>query len=476
MIAVSYIRTDKIKPAEYNPRKISDEDFGNLCESLRVLGIIVPVIVNPRNSVIIAGHQRQKAAKAIGLAEMPCFYADNVSASDEVLFNQIHNGTDYDLGCIDKVSPQTEPGWTVIDPSDNFAACDKAVIVTEVCKLIQRYGNVLSCVVTMDGEVFKSAAYLMACKLLNLPANAYVVDEAQEEFARKAFSANYGVFSYEHLEKRTWVQGTAQLYRHKDKGKKGRTCKSRLYERLVLKDIDRGMAILDFGAGKEGYATDLKRDGYDIDCIEFYHNNNKGIDVGRTEREVERCLGHLRSRGLYDAVVCDSVLNSVDSMEAERSVVATCNAMLKMGGILYLSGRRREECEGKMRAKHAASSMKRNGFEFLDADGFSARFRHGNFYYQKYHTQEQIDRIIKEHGFELKDTAYDANVWRVKLQKVDDSPYIDEGVRFEFSLPYPGGRYRFADEAMAAVSAAREISANGRTASCGKFGTPASPH
>ena len=50
-----------IKPAEYNPRMISDEDYGKLQKSINKFGLVDPIIVNLKNNVIIGGHQRYKA-------------------------------------------------------------------------------------------------------------------------------------------------------------------------------------------------------------------------------------------------------------------------------------------------------------------------------------------------------------------------------------------------------------------------------
>ena len=60
-----------IKPASYNPRKISEEAFVELQGSLKTLGFILPIIVNRDNMTIVAGHQRTKAATAVGIAEAP---------------------------------------------------------------------------------------------------------------------------------------------------------------------------------------------------------------------------------------------------------------------------------------------------------------------------------------------------------------------------------------------------------------------
>lgn len=462
---IEMVSVDSIKPAAYNPRRIDEDDFRKLCDSVSTLGIIVPIIVNRKNNVIVAGHQRTKAAKAVGITEVPVLYADNVSLSDEVVFNQLHNGTDYDQGFTARIDPQDAEGFIELPVEQNHAKCERKGIVNEVAKLLMRYGNVLSCVATKSGEVFKAPAYAEACRVLNMPAHVYVVSEQLENRAKAAFAKSYGVFSYDHLEKTTWVQGMAQKYRRLTKEKadgtlSSRTQKSRLYERLVIPAITKDMRVLDFGAGKGQYAAHLNKLGYRIRTLEFYHNNGKAVDVGRGKRDIEGVMADIRKNGLYDAVVLDSVLNSVDSPDAERAVMGACSALLKTGGLFFISGRNREKVEQLIKLK--TSRQRETRLYFLDDDGFTASFRNGCFYYQKFHTDEQIRNLISEHGFSLKDFNKDGNAWRCTLVKEEEDESADFGIRFEFSLPHPRGRYEYADLMAQAVEEARGISSDSR--------------
>ena len=52
------INIKDIIPAEYNPRKISEEEFQKLQYSIENHGIIDPIIINLKNMHIIGGHQR----------------------------------------------------------------------------------------------------------------------------------------------------------------------------------------------------------------------------------------------------------------------------------------------------------------------------------------------------------------------------------------------------------------------------------
>ena len=52
------IKITDIKPAEYNPRKISNEDYEKLSRNINEFGLVSPIIINLKNNHIIGGHQR----------------------------------------------------------------------------------------------------------------------------------------------------------------------------------------------------------------------------------------------------------------------------------------------------------------------------------------------------------------------------------------------------------------------------------
>ncbi len=66
----------ELRPAEYNPRKLSKRQHEELRKSLEGFGVVEPAIVNihpDRKNVIIGGHQRIKVAQTLGYVDFPCF-------------------------------------------------------------------------------------------------------------------------------------------------------------------------------------------------------------------------------------------------------------------------------------------------------------------------------------------------------------------------------------------------------------------
>ncbi len=69
------VPTEKLVPYVNNARTHSAEQINKLRSSLREFGFINPVIID-RNFNVIAGHGRIEAAKAEGISEIPCVFAD----------------------------------------------------------------------------------------------------------------------------------------------------------------------------------------------------------------------------------------------------------------------------------------------------------------------------------------------------------------------------------------------------------------
>lgn len=66
-----------IIPYENNPRK-NDEAVEYVANSIREFGFKNPVIID-KNNVIVAGHTRVKAAERLGIEEIPCIMADDLT-------------------------------------------------------------------------------------------------------------------------------------------------------------------------------------------------------------------------------------------------------------------------------------------------------------------------------------------------------------------------------------------------------------
>ncbi|MCK9368596.1 ParB N-terminal domain-containing protein [Candidatus Dojkabacteria bacterium] len=76
-IKTVYVNIDELIKADYNPRKWDEKALKDLETSIERFGIVDPAIVNSapdRMNIVIGGHMRIEAAKALGIAEMPVVY------------------------------------------------------------------------------------------------------------------------------------------------------------------------------------------------------------------------------------------------------------------------------------------------------------------------------------------------------------------------------------------------------------------
>ena len=78
-LAVTYQNVKELNPAPYNPRKWSDDAIAQLTDSIKIFGLVDPILVNSspdRKNVVIGGHFRLKVAKDLGIKEVPVVYVD----------------------------------------------------------------------------------------------------------------------------------------------------------------------------------------------------------------------------------------------------------------------------------------------------------------------------------------------------------------------------------------------------------------
>ena len=66
-----------LKPYENNPR-INDHAVEQVANSINEFGFKVPLVVDKKN-VIVAGHTRLKAAIQLGIKQVPCVVADDLT-------------------------------------------------------------------------------------------------------------------------------------------------------------------------------------------------------------------------------------------------------------------------------------------------------------------------------------------------------------------------------------------------------------
>ena len=80
-----------IKPYENNPR-INVDSVDKVANSIKEFGYRVPIIID-KNNVIVAGHTRLLAAEKLGITEIPCIVADDLTEQQINAFRLVDNKT-----------------------------------------------------------------------------------------------------------------------------------------------------------------------------------------------------------------------------------------------------------------------------------------------------------------------------------------------------------------------------------------------
>lgn len=428
MIHLNY-PIDKLVKAEYNPRTITTESEEKLLDSISKIGMAKPIIV--RENTIVAGHQRVNALRKLGKDSAPVFLlSKNATTYDEVSFNQLHNGTDLDFGCENArvtCDIKGKRGFVTIEPEHLSAnlKCAGVILRIQINRLIGLYGNWGSVVATDDGEIIHCAQYAIAIINLAKPLLVYVIDSKSKDYFRNLLGSKYGEFSYDHLERYTYVQSFVQPFRHNknstfelEKGGEGS-----LYGKVLHPILKKNpkLRVLDFGSGRGENALDLKKKGFDICGLEFFRRDKTGaIDQFSTNAMIDRVIWEIKNRGRFDVVVCDYVLNSVNSLEAEDDVLRCLQYFAKPKGIICFSGRTDTEEQVKKTSKMSGKASLYRLLNFSDTNGFTANYRKGVWVFQKFHDATQRQELLTRMGWEqTRSLLNGAYGWTMQVKNSD---------------------------------------------------------
>lgn len=445
---MEYVNVENIKPADYNPRLLTEDAKVNLKGSLSDLGFILPIIVNKTNNTIIAGHQRTKCASEMGITKFPCYYVnDKISIVEEVSFNQCHNGTDGEPNDCGYLNKDIQDGFYDSVPLRFFTINGfKAIKTDTIAKLIMKFGNVF-CAIVVGRKVLLGNSYLAACRLLNIGCNISKIGAEKEELFNKWFSKEYGVFNYDRIKKKDFIQGLAQPNR--DENLKY----SAMYRQMVIPFLElkgKHTSILDFGCGKGLSKNHIIKEGYEnVVGVEFFNHNQVSISVSRGNDMIDNLFNFVKRKGLFDVTICDAVINSVNCKEAATAVLDCLNVFTKIGGHIFFSGRRMENEIAKDNRKKA--NNKGLLLNYFDKDGFTGYMREGNWFFQLFLKDSDLERICSERGWKIEQRKNNSSYFFLHVVKTMNLPKerSESALRYEFNLSLPNEqRYNRDDEAV----------------------------
>ena len=433
-----------LRPAPYNPRRIDELAFEALRESIRTMGMLKPIIISD-TGMIVAGHQRLKALTANGATSAPVFVIAKLNKQDEMKFNQLHNGTDLDTGDERvRVPPSAVTGYVDIAPQAIIGnrKAGKPGLREAISELLLLYGEWGGIVASQSGACLSGAQYALACMMVGCPCRVFYVTDAQAAVVRQRFSTQYGEFCYDALEKTTFAQTWAQLRRLRT-GNVARVTLSPNYESVYIPRFREGERILDFGCGQADYVRMLQGQGVRIWGVEFFFRTGHYLNTAGTQGMIDSLIDTLTTHGRFDTVICEYVLNSTDSMAAEKAVMTCLNAFCKPGGRIYASGRLLTD-PSELINNQATTPSARYTLYFLDKDNFTSKVRNGTWFYQHYHTPETgaalATTYISPHATYA--PVGSSALFIVQGDKAFELPpaQVEWAIDFEFNLPWPHGQ------------------------------------
>jgi hypothetical protein len=153
----------EVRPYEKNPRKNADA-VKFVKASIEQFGFKVPIIVDS-NRVVVCGHTRLMAAKSLGMSEVPCIMADDLTEDQIRAFrladnkvgefaewdmdllgdelDAIEEACDIDMGDFgfdDKIDDEEEKGVNLSETFQIIVACENEIEQQEIFEKLSGEG------------------------------------------------------------------------------------------------------------------------------------------------------------------------------------------------------------------------------------------------------------------------------------------------------------------------------------------------
>ena len=88
-LRIEYVPVDRIRPYENNPR-LNEDAIPLVRKSIEEFGFQVPLVLD-KDLVVVTGHTRLAAAKELGMTELPCIIAKDLSPEKAKAFRLADN-------------------------------------------------------------------------------------------------------------------------------------------------------------------------------------------------------------------------------------------------------------------------------------------------------------------------------------------------------------------------------------------------
>ena len=436
----------KLKPVDYNPRVINESSLKKLKESINYFGVISPLIIN-NDGRLIAGHQRTKVIKSLGISKVPVFKSSfDIPMHNEIRFNMVHNSVEFNDKqqlIISKEIPFNKFIKVDYEDIELIKSFKRPSYHIEIGKLLNYYGGYGVSIINEKNEIIFNTDYALIIKKLKLPLLVYKLNEYDSNLLEKFMDIDYGEYNYQMLNVKSYNQFLCQMNKRNNMKKKyGTYMKSSLYENYVIPQINKNNKIIDFGAGKLGYVRELRKQNYNIFAYEPFVQYKEKINISAVIKLIKVLENQINKNGLFDICILDSVINSIISDEFEDKVLTTCNSLLNKNGRLYVSTRNKKCIIKKQESqKHRDPSTYLN---FLDNNDYSLKFRKGRLTMQKFHTTKSLKNLLQKYFEQVEILGGESGtmIYAIcKYPKKLNLKKIEEAINIEFNMEYPNNYY-----------------------------------
>lgn len=225
-----------------------------------------------------------------------------------------------------------------------------------------------------------------------------------------------------------------------------------------------GDSVLDFGSGHGDEARMLREAGIDVTDFEPYRadmSDRVSFEQGRRSAEV--FLRTVREGKRFTSVFLSSVLNSIPFPADREHVVRICASLCGAEGVLYAAARSAEGLSWKSQEQGIILSevgTRINAFRVAWERGVTLGDLGVAPKVQKYYERGEFRDLFLPFFREVEIGTKSSSVTAICRQsRPVDSQRLAAALRFEFDLPYPGGRrLGMVEEALAAFGARLGVS------------------
>lgn len=472
-----------------NPRTEEVRMQAAIERSIRGVGFVLP-LVTTEDGMLLSGHKRLRAAKAIGLTEVPVLEA-HVKHLDWLVVNIMFNRATNDM--LRSQTPEqvvqayaTDDLTPVPDAEDKFPCLAPSWRPTQdmiranpefnagsyaAARRLANLGFLLPLVVCGE-RVLNGAGRLFLYSENEWPS-VPVIEVAPEraELARRLLNGLTMEFDLDrvgdHLRMNSFrrtkgtkaVLGNAYTWFARKPGTPSKAFSIGDPAKLRAWTAVYGTKIVDFGAGRLTEAGIARRAGIHVSAFEPYCTK-PDADIVDTERsrEVTRAfLQDVASGMTWHSVLGSAILNSIPFLEDRRHVLRIIASLCQPHGTFFTqcisnfnaTWQAIEDSKDHGGEDKLAKLQVRPGF-VLNFDDRTTLGVEAKVKIQKFHTSAEIRELLEEFWGNVQVWDAEGYVYAAaKFPKEIDPEELEASLRFEFDLPHPDGqRLGLAEEAV----------------------------